>query len=132
MILQIKFPDNLVTGSLCKQKDIPCTVQISNKFEILFSIVIPNTIGIVQEWDRQLLEERAIASAGGIYTHNEPALITLSKRTEDSYDIVELSIFYNDFGWCPVIRNKEYAIPNQFWDNDDEDPEYVPKNNLIL
>ncbi|WP_288821598.1 hypothetical protein [uncultured Leclercia sp.] len=128
MILQINFPDNLVTGLLSEQKNIPCTIKVSDKFEVIFSTVIPCTVGIIYEWDRQLLEERAIAKAGGVYTHNEPALITLNKKTEDSYEVVELHVFYNDFGWCPVIKDGGYAIPNQFWDSDEEDPDYIPKN----
>lgn len=65
MMLKIKFPDNLITGMLSKQKNIPCRVQVSNKFEIMFFTVIPDTLGIVYGWDRELFEERAMAGAGG-------------------------------------------------------------------
>ncbi|WP_024554332.1 hypothetical protein ACP26C_00915 [Franconibacter helveticus 513] len=128
MILEINFPDNLITGLLPEQKNIPCTIKVADKFEVIFSTVVPCTAGIMHEWDRQRLEERAIAKAGGAYTHNEPALITLNKKTKDSYEVVDLYVFYNDFGWCPVIKDGEYAIPNQFWDSDEEDPDYIPKN----
>ncbi|MFJ5503261.1 hypothetical protein ACIPUO_03480 [Pectobacterium carotovorum] len=127
MILEINFPDNLITGLLSEQKNIPCTIKVSDKFEVIFSTVVPCTAGIMREWDRQLLEERAIARAGGVYTHDEPALITLNKKTKDSYEVVDLYVFYNDFGWCPVIKDREYAVPNQFWDSDEEDPGYIPK-----
>lgn len=118
----------MTTGLLSKQKNIPCIIQVSDEFEILFPTVIPYTKGIIQGWDRRLLEERVIARAGGVYTHNEPALITLHKQTEDSYRVIDLQIFYNDFGWCPVIKDGEYATPTQFWDCDDEDPEYIPED----
>lgn len=38
MILQIEFPDNLFLSKLEQQKKIPCHMQISNKFEIIFEI----------------------------------------------------------------------------------------------
>lgn len=126
MMLKIKFPDNLITGMLSKQKNIPCRVQVSDKFEVMFFTVIPDTLGIVYDWDRELFEERAMAGAGGMYTHYKPALITLNQESDDIYEIVELSLFYNDFGWCPVIHNGAYAPPVNFWDSDDEDPDYVP------
>ena len=125
MILEINFPNNLVTGKLSEQKNIPCTIKVSDKFEISFSAVIPSATGIVQEWDRKRFEERAIARAGGVYTHNEPAMITLKKKMENCYLVMELNVFYNDFGWCPVITKGEYAVATQFWDSDEEDPCYV-------
>lgn len=128
MILCVEFQDNILIGMLAKQKNIPCIIQISDKFEILFPEVAPDTTGIVLEWNREMLEERAIARAGGDYTHQEPGLITLNQISEHKYKINELYIFYNDFGWCPIIENYEYAQPHQFWDSDDEDPNYVPNN----
>ncbi|WP_130099354.1 hypothetical protein [Siccibacter turicensis] len=129
MILKVDFPDNLITGSLAQQKNIPCTIKVADEFEVIFSTVIPPTTGIMHEWNRQLLEERAIAKAGGAYTHNEPALITLGNKTKDTYEIIDLQVFYNDFGWCPVIKGGEYAVPNQFWDSDEEDPGYLPQSS---
>lgn len=131
MMLFIKFKNNLLTDVLVKQKNIPCLIQVSDKFEILFPVIAPNTTGIVIEWDRKLLEERAIARAGGTYTHQEPGLITLSKVSENKYKVNALYIFYNDFGWCPIIEKCEYAKPHQFWDSDDEDPDYVPTYEVI-
>ncbi|ELY3761622.1 hypothetical protein SMX63_003744 [Cronobacter universalis] len=128
MILEINFPENLITGKLSEQKNIPCVIQVSDKFRVLFSTAVPCTEGIMHEWDRKLLEDRAPARAGGIYTHNEPALITLNKKTEDSYKVIELHIFYNDFGWCPIIINGDYAVPVKFWDSDEDDPGYKPKS----
>lgn len=126
MILQITFPDNLVTGLLAEQKNIPCVIKVAGKFEVVFTTVIPFVVGIMHEWDRQLLEERAIARAGGAYTHNDPALITLKKREDGKYDVVNLSVFYNDFGWFPVVKDRKYAAPIKFWDSDEEDPGYDP------
>lgn len=128
MILHAEFKTNIVTGSLTEQKYIPCIIHVSNKFEIIFETVDPKVIGEVTHWDRTLFEKRAIPSVGGTYTHIEPALISLKMIGENSYKITYLSIFYNNYGWLPVIENGEYAPPNNCWyDNDDEDPDYVPK-----
>ncbi|MEI7142759.1 hypothetical protein WCT84_04125 [Pectobacterium brasiliense] len=80
----------------------------------------------MHEWDRQILEEHVIARADGVYTHDEPALITLNKKTKDIYEVV-FFVLYNYFEWCPVIKDRECAVPNQFWDSDAEDPDYIFK-----
>ena len=80
MILEINSQIIWSLESFQSRKNIPCTIKVSDKFEISFSAVIPSATGIVQEWDRKRFEERAIARAGGVYTHNEPAMITLKKE----------------------------------------------------
>ncbi|HGM9953492.1 TPA: hypothetical protein ACKRFF_004362, partial [Providencia stuartii] len=105
---------------------IPCHIQISNKFEIIFEIESTRIIGEVSEYNRALFEQRVIARAGGNYIYNEPSLITLSRVSKGVYRVVDLFVFYSDFGWCSVIENGDYMEPHQFWDNDDEDPDFKP------
>lgn len=118
MILNIKFPQNLITDSLVGQERIPCLCKVSDKFEILFQSPILVAEGIVTGWDRKKLEERALAGAGGAYTHCASGLITLKKIEPDKFNIYELSLFYADFGWCPVIAEGDYAVPKKFWNED--------------
>lgn len=54
-----------MTGSLVEQNDIPCMIKISDKFELIFSVVEPASTGIVDEWDRDRFEKRTLARAGG-------------------------------------------------------------------
>ncbi|UJR63912.1 hypothetical protein [Dickeya zeae] len=125
MLLKVFFPDNLLTGSLIEQNDIPCMIKVSEKFELVFSVVEPVSIGVVERWDRDCFEKRTLARAGGEYTHYEPGLVTLNKVGDDIYKISDLSIFYNDFGWCPILINGDYAEPYPFWDSNDDDPGYI-------
>jgi hypothetical protein len=53
MKLNINFPDNLITDELLRQERIPCLCKISKEFEISFSDTIPESSGIVSEWDRK-------------------------------------------------------------------------------
>ncbi len=118
MKLNIKFPNNLITDNLLKQKRIPCFCKISGEFEISFSETVPESSGIVSDWDRKELELRAVAGAGGQYTHYAHGLITLEKAETDTYKIIDLEMFYTNFGWCPILRNGEYAPPGDFWDEE--------------
>lgn len=111
-----------MTGSLVEQNDIPGMIQVSEKFELVFSVVEPVSIGVVERWDRDCFEKRALAGAGGEYTHYRPGIVTLNKVVNGVYKIIDLSIFYNDFGWCPILLNEDYAQPYPFWDSDDDDP----------
>jgi hypothetical protein len=99
MNLHINFPKNLVTASMVTQKNIPCICRVSSQFEILFLAPLPEAIGVVEGWDRTLLEERALAGGGGRYTHYENGIITLDQ----------------------ILTNAEYSPPGCFWDNDVED-----------
>ncbi|EMN4129049.1 hypothetical protein ABN056_07440 [Providencia vermicola] len=127
MILQIEFPDNLLLSQLEQQKKIPCHIQVSNKFEVVFEIESTRIIGEVSEYNRTLFEQRVIARAGGNYIYNEPSLITLSRASRGIYRVVDLCVFYSDFGWCSVIENGDYMEPHPFWDHDDEDPDFKPR-----
>lgn len=126
MILQIKFPDNLLLNNLEQQKKIPCHIRVSNKFEVVFEIESIRIIGEVSEYNRTLFEQRVIARAGGDYIYNEPSLITLSRISNETYRVIDLFVFYSDFGWCSIIENGDYMEPHQFWDSDDEDPDFKP------
>lgn len=118
MMLKIKFPDNLITDELIGQVRIPCLCKISTEFEISFLDTVPESSGIVLDWSREELEQRAVAGAGGEYTHYNNGLITLKKIAEGTFEIVDLEMFYRNFGWCVVLRGGEYAPPGNFWDEE--------------
>lgn len=118
MKLKIDFPKNMITDNLLRQERIPCLCKIARDFEICFSDTVPNSSGVVLEWDRGELELRAPAGAGGKYTHYSNGLITLGLNNDDFYEIVDLDMFYDNLGWCAVVRNREYAPPGDFWDEE--------------
>ena len=118
MKLNIVFPESMKTEQLLMQERIPCVCKISKNFEISFSDIIPEAIGTVLEWDREELELRAVAGAGGRYTHYANSLITLAALEPDVYNIMSLDFFYVNFGWCAVISKGEYAPPGKFWDDE--------------
>lgn len=118
MKLNIDFPDNMITDDLLKQQRIPCFCKVSTQFEIFFSDTFPESSGVVSDWDRREFELRAIAGAGGHYTHFANGLITLNKVGDGVFEIVDFEIFYRTFGWCAVLRNGNYAPPGNFWDEE--------------
>ena len=126
MILQIEFPDNLLFSKLEQQEKIPCHIQVSNKFEIVFEIESTRIIGEVSEYDKRVFEQRVIARVGGNYIYNEPSLITLHRISKGVYRVAALFVFYSDFGWCSVIENGDYMDPHPFWDDNDENPDFKP------
>ena len=93
MKLHIHFPDNLISDDLLRQQRIPCLCKVSTQFEISFSDTVPEASGIVSGWSRDELERRAIAGAGGQYTHYANSLITLSNISEGLYQIIDLEMF---------------------------------------
>ncbi len=118
MKLNIEFPANMITDDLLMQKYIPCLCKISKEFQISFTDTVPESTGIVSEWNREELELRAIAGGGGKYTHYANSLITLQKIEGDFYRIIDLEMFYTNFGWCVVLKDGEYAPPGNFWDEE--------------
>ncbi|WLI27788.1 hypothetical protein PSH61_18430 [Pseudomonas rhodesiae] len=118
MKLNISFSQNMHTEQLLRQERITCLCKISKEFEIYFSVTIPETFGIVSEWDRSELELRAVAGGGGQYTHYANSLITLSEIKPNVYKIIGLEMFYKNFGWCVVLKDGEYAPPGDFWDEE--------------
>ncbi|WP_072412243.1 hypothetical protein [Pseudomonas sp. NFACC04-2] len=115
MKLKIEFPKNLVTDELLGQKRIPCVCKIASEFEVFFAETIPESSGVVLGWDRKELELRAVAGAGGQYTHHASGLITLKDIGGGVYEIIDLEMFYRSFGWCAILRDGEYAPPGEFW-----------------
>lgn len=85
---------------------------------MFFSETIPDSSGVVIGWDRGELELRAVAGAGGEYTHWANSLITLKELKPGVYEIIELQFFYRSFGWCPIVLNGEYAPAGNFWDEE--------------
>ncbi|MCO3324626.1 hypothetical protein [Pseudomonas aeruginosa] len=118
MKLRIEFPKDIRTGYLLRQERIPCLCKVSKEFEIYFSDTIPESSGVVLEWNRKELELRAISGGGGRYTHYGNGLITLKDVGADTYQIIDLEIFYARFGWCVVLKDGEYAPPGDFWDEE--------------
>ncbi|POA56494.1 MULTISPECIES: hypothetical protein [unclassified Pseudomonas] len=118
MNLSIEFPSDMRTEQLLRQVRIPCLCRISSKFEVSFSDTVPISYGVVLEWDRKELELRAVAGGGGQYTHYANSLITLREIKANLYKIIDLEMFYTDFGWCVVLKDGEYAPPGNFWDEE--------------
>lgn len=118
MNLNIAFPNNMVAGDLVRQERIPCMCKVAEDFEIHFSEIIPDTVGVVTGWDRRELEIRAPAGAGGEYTHYSFGMITIKEISLGIYKILELEMFNRSFGWCHVISGGEYAAPGSFWDEE--------------
>jgi hypothetical protein len=119
MKLNIIFPENLTAVNLLRQKMIPCVCMVAGAdFSISFREPLIEASGTVVEWDRKELEERALAGAGGRYSHYKHAQISLRPLGDNFYSIIDLSLFYSDVGWCPVIINGGLAPPGKFWDEE--------------
>ncbi|WP_175220429.1 hypothetical protein [Achromobacter deleyi] len=120
MILNAKFPQTISAARLLLQTDIPCICKVGGDFEIEFQAPLPEVLGFVEDWDRDMLDLRVPAGAGGRYTHYAYATLTLKEITKDVYLIVDLKMFDSDFGWCPVIEKSTYASPHTFDDSEDD------------
>lgn len=118
MKLVIRFPQDMRTEQLLRQSRIPCLCKVSKDFEISFSDTVPASSGFVCDWDRREFELRAVAGGGGKYTHYANGLITLRKIGVDTYKIIDLEMFYTNFGWCAILKDGEYAPPGNFWDEE--------------
>jgi hypothetical protein len=119
MKLSIVFPENLATRSLLAQKMIPCVCMIAGgDFCVSFREPLVEASGNVIEWHRKAIEERAPAGGGGQYSHYRHAQISLKLLEKNLYQIVDLSLFYSDVGWCSVLIDGELAPPGNFWDEE--------------
>lgn len=118
MKLRLEFPDNLITSELLMQELIPCLCKVSDDFEVTFFDTSPQVTGVMEGWDRDELELRAISSIGGKFTHNACSRVTIKQVADDLYDVVHLEMFYRSYGWCVVMRDGRYAEPRQFWDEE--------------
>ena len=121
LYLHINFPKNLISAVMVRQEKIPCICRVGREFEVIISEPLPEALGVVQGWDRDLLEERAMAGGGGQFTHYENGTITLEEVQPNIYKIVDLALFYARFGWCPILENGKYSPPGNFWDDEEED-----------
>ncbi|MBB6488461.1 hypothetical protein [Rhizobium lusitanum] len=121
MEIELTIAKNLVTRALLEQKGIPCVcrVGLGHDFEIDFIPPLPEAHGIVSNWDRKKIEERAPAGAGGRYTHYCFGKLSLMPIEGRKYAIVDLIFFYEDFGWCPVVVDGEYGPIGSFWDEEE-------------
>ena len=119
MQLLLEIEKNFVTDRLLIQRDIPCLCKIGIDFILSFSSPLPEAEGKVIGWDRRMIEDRAPAGAGTEYTHFSPGLISLIEIHHGQYEISDLSIFNRSVGWCSVFKDKRYAEPGQFWDEED-------------
>ncbi|WP_082267107.1 hypothetical protein [Komagataeibacter europaeus] len=113
MKLKIAFPDNILSKIIINQKFIPCLCKISRDFGLEFRDPLQEAVGIVLEWDYTLIEERAPALVGGEYSHYADGEISIMHVSEDIYDILDLKMFYPDYGWCPIIKDGDYAVPKE-------------------
>jgi hypothetical protein len=118
MKLRVKLPNNLITSELLMQELIPCLCKVSVNFELTFFETSPQVTGVMEEWDREELELRAISRIGGEFTHNACSRVTIKQVAADLYDVVHLEMFYRSYGWCVVIRDGQYADPRRFWDEE--------------
>ncbi|WP_075675003.1 hypothetical protein [Stenotrophomonas sp. TD3] len=111
MKLRVSFPDNLASEDLINQERIPCLCKVADCFEVVIFDSSPEVTGVIEEWDRRELALRAVAGAGGKYSHYARGLITIRPVSLGLYDVIDLQFFYASMGWCPVIRDGEYAPP---------------------
>jgi hypothetical protein len=117
--LHISFPDNLTTEIMLNLKNIPCICRIGAEFEILFEDPLQVAHGIVTNWDRDKIDERAPAGTGGEYTHYCFGTVSLTKSGADTYDVADLAFFNIAVGWCRILKDGTYQPPGQFWDQEE-------------
>jgi hypothetical protein len=116
--LHINIPDNLVNRQLLAQKDIPSVCLIGTTFEVHLQAPLTKAVGTVQDWDRQSIEDRAPAVAGGNWTHHRNSLITLRAVSAGVYEILDLAVFYEAHGWLKILADGAYAPPQDLWDEE--------------
>lgn len=118
MRLKIEIPNNLTNSRLLQQVDIPCVCYIGKSFEIHLESPLSPTTGVIDDWDRKALEERAPAGAGGLWTHCRHGRMTLRSASEGVYEIMNLDMFYEGHGWLPIIAAGTYAVAAEIWDEE--------------
>ncbi len=119
MEIELRIAKNLVTSSLLEQQDIPCICRVAGEFEIDFASPLPDAHGVVSNWDRTKLNERAPAGAGGKYTHYCFGKLSLAPIEGDKYRVLSLSFFNRTVGWCPIIIDGDYGPVGSFWDEEE-------------
>lgn len=119
MLLKITVPQNMRNAQLLRQSQIPCLCYIGRDFEVHLTQPLDSTVGKVEDWSESEIAVRAPAGGGGKWTHVKHARITLGAVAEGVYEIIELSMFYEAYGWLPVISQSEYATPAPgLWDEE--------------
>ena len=122
MNLEIKFPNNIRTENILRQSRLPCLCKVSVRgFEVEFRSPMQTTIGVVKNWDRSAIESRVPSGAGGQYTYYSDALITLSMISNELFEIQQLALFDENFGWCNLIEDGKYSSVPNFFDADEDE-----------
>lgn len=121
MRLRINLPNDLTSQNLVRQKDIPCVCKVSNVFELELLSPHLNIGGIVEGWSANEIAARVPAGGGGRYTHVRYGLVTLQESGVGVLEVRSLSMFYEAYGWLPVVAKGYYATPHAgLWDEEDE------------
>lgn len=124
MLLKIQLPDNLVVQSLLEQKNIPCFCRVrGSSFELLFQDPLPQAVGIVEGWTHRVIDDRAPAGAGGMYTHYCFGMVTLKQAGENVFNILDLSFFESAIGWSPIMAGGELCEVRE-WNTPEEELEF--------
>ena len=121
MRLHVNLPKYLTSRALVLQKSIPCTCRICSVFELSLLEPLLKVHGTVEGWDSKEIAQRAPAGAGGKYTHCHAGLVTLLEIDQNLFEIRSLSMFYDAYGWLPIVEDGEYVAPNtHIWDTEDD------------
>jgi HEAT repeat protein len=118
MYLHMTQPWNLDlwrAQELKKQKDVPCVCRVGRHFKVVFEPPLPESEGLVHGWDEEQIRQRAPDLVGGPYLHHCHAIITLDEVGQDVYRILDLSMFYESLGWCPIVVDGEYGPLGDGW-----------------
>jgi len=120
MLLKIVIRKNLRTEKLLTHAYIPCVCSIGKEFKVQLNPPFDAVTGIVEGWSSEEIAYRAPAGGGGTLTHYAHSRITLRLVSEDTYEVVALDMFYEKFGWLPVVAEGSYATPLQgLWDEEE-------------
>lgn len=119
MLLNIEISHNLRNSRLLLQRDVPCVCYIGKDFEIHLQAPLDPAVGTVQDWSRTELAARAPAGGGGRWTHHAHGRVTLRAVADGVYEIRDLAMFYEAYGWLLVVTDGAYAAPKEgLWDEE--------------
>jgi len=120
MLLKIAIRKNLRTEHLLTHAGIPCVCAVGRDFEVQLHAPLDAATGKIEGWDCDEIAYRAPAGAGGRLTHLKHGRITLREVSTDTYEVVDLDMFYEQFGWLPVVAGGAYASPLEGLHDDEE------------
>lgn len=109
MIFSIKVPEDLRINEMLKRKDIPCFCKIDTKFVLTFDFNPFLLEGEILEWNIKKINLLYPSRVGGEYTYYNHAMVSITKLSEDKYEVSSLKFFESTLGWCPIIIDGEYA-----------------------